>query len=103
MNELRVGTRARDIHHTHTPTSDTYASVSKDLQTYSTVLKLGNIILRNSRCVVLELGDWGSTWFEEHVETLVSILTHLPGKRRELLRKEHQEKNENAKFIRKRM
>lgn len=62
MNELRVSTRAKDIHHTHTPTSVTYASVSKDLQTYSTVLKLGNIILRNSRCVVLELGDWGSTW-----------------------------------------
>lgn len=62
-----VGTRAKDTHtytthtHTHTPTSDTYASVSKDLQPYSTVLKLGNIILRNSRCVVLELGDWGST------------------------------------------
>jgi len=57
-----MGTRAKGTHHTHTlTTSDTYASISKDLQTYSTVLKLGNIILRNSRCVVLELGDWGST------------------------------------------
>lgn len=60
MNELR-GVGVRETHHTHTlTTSDTYASISKDLLTYSTVLKLGNIILRNSRCVVLELGDWGS-------------------------------------------
>jgi len=78
MNELRGYACERHTPHTHTLTSDTYASVSKDLQPYSTVLKLGNIILRNSRCVVLELGQY---LFEECVETLVSILTHLSDKR----------------------
>jgi len=53
-----VGTRAKDIHPTHIHSRPIH--MLPYLKTYSRIvllLKLGNIILRNSRCVVLELGD----------------------------------------------